>query len=205
MTYSPEQQKTLLIPSGTFESPDKKHLFIIMTKECSNGEHLLIPVSSIKPDLYHDPACELAAGCHGFIRAKSYVLYAKAQKLKSDLLIKCVEGWVYTPKEPVDDTTFRSVCAGIDVSRHIPRCSLGKEVFHGQQLTWSVRMIVAQPGGADDLFRRRAEIIETALLGYPRFRAAPRRWPWSLRRTNPDTVCVSTLFESKWAFPEHDN
>ena len=97
------------------------HLFIIMTKACANKEHLLLPVSSIKSGIYHDPSCELPVGCHGFIKAKSYVLHARAQRLKSELLIKCVEGWVYTPKERLDDSTFREVCAGVFASPHTPR------------------------------------------------------------------------------------
>lgn len=59
MTYSPEPQNTLLLPSGTFEAPDRKHLFIIMTKACANGQHLLLSVSSIKQGVRHDATCEL--------------------------------------------------------------------------------------------------------------------------------------------------
>lgn len=121
MTYSPEPQKTLLLPSGTFESPDKKHLFIIMTKVCANGQHLLLSVSSIKEGVKYDATCELEVGCHPFITLPSYVLYAKASQVRSDLLIKCVDGWVYTPKERLADNVFGQVCAGVGASSFTPR------------------------------------------------------------------------------------
>lgn len=121
MTYSPEPRKTLLIPSGTFEAPDKKHLFIIMTKACSDGFHLLVSVSSIKEGVKHDPTCELAAGSHPFIAVPSFILYAKSDKVKSDLLVKCVKSWTYTPKETLDASVFSRVCLGVNASAHTPR------------------------------------------------------------------------------------
>ena len=121
MIYRPEPQNTLLLPSGTFESPDKKHLFIIMTKICSLGQHLLVSVSSIKDGVKHDPTCELEAGCHPFIVRPSFVFYARADRVRSDLLIKCVDGWLYTPKERLNDEVFARVCAGLIDSPFTPR------------------------------------------------------------------------------------
>lgn len=121
MTYSPEPQNTLLLPSGTFESPDKKHLFIIMTAVCQNGQHLLLSVSSIKESVKHDVTCELEVGCHPFITAASYIFYAKAAQVRSDLLVKCVDGWVYTPKERLADNVFQRVSAGVGRSPFTPR------------------------------------------------------------------------------------
>jgi hypothetical protein len=121
VTYTPEPQNTLLLPSGTFESPDKKHLFVIMTKACADGQHLLLSVSSIKSEVKHDPTCELDAGCHPFVTKPSFVLYAKASRVRSDLLIKCVDGWVYTPKERLADDVFARVCTGVAASPFTPR------------------------------------------------------------------------------------
>lgn len=121
MTYSPEPQNTLLLPSGTFESPDKKHLFIIMTKVCPNGQHLLLSSSSIKAGVKYDATCELETGCHSFITKPSYIVYAKTALVRSDLLIKCVDGWLYTPKERLADDVFARVCAGVNASPFTPR------------------------------------------------------------------------------------
>lgn len=121
MTYEPEPQKTLLIPSGTYESPDKKHLFIIMTKVCADAQHLLLSVSSIKEGIWHDATCVLNPGSHEFIKRPSFVLYSKASCVRAQGLITCVEGWTYTPKARLDDEVFASVCEGVDASPHTPR------------------------------------------------------------------------------------
>jgi hypothetical protein len=119
--YSPEPQNTLLLPSGTFESPDQKHLFIVMTRICAAGQHLLLSASSIKEGVKHDDTCELEVGCHPFIVKPSYILYARAAQVRSDMLIKCVDGWLYTPKERLADEVFERVCAGIDASPFTPK------------------------------------------------------------------------------------
>lgn len=121
MTYKPEPQNTLLIPSGTYESPDKKHLFIIMTKACAESQHLLLSVSSIKDGIWHDPTCELEVGCHEFIKRPSFVFYAKAERARTDGLIACVKGWTYTPRARLDDDVFARVCDGVSASLHTPR------------------------------------------------------------------------------------
>lgn len=121
MIYVPEQKNTILIPSGTIETPDKKHLFIIMTKVCQEGHHLVVSVSSVKDGLRHDSTCELGIGSHPFITKPSFILYARAERLRSNLLAKCVEGWVYTPRERLDDAVFERVCDGVEISPYTPR------------------------------------------------------------------------------------
>lgn len=92
-----------------------------MTKICLNGQHLLTSVSSIKDGIRHDTTCELEPGCHEFVRHPSYVLYAKASLVRHQGLIKCVEGWTYTPKARLNDEVFSRVCYGVAVSPHTPR------------------------------------------------------------------------------------
>lgn len=77
--------------------------------------------SSIKEGVRYDATCELAPGCHEFIRLPSYIFYAKATLLRSQGIIKCVEGWTYTPKARLEDVVFVRVCEGVDASPHTPR------------------------------------------------------------------------------------
>lgn len=69
----------------------------------------------------YDATCELEVGCHEFIKKPSYILYARAERLRSAGLVKCVDGWVYTPKERLADAVFARVCAGIEASPFIPK------------------------------------------------------------------------------------
>src|SRR5262245_44409064 len=60
----------LLIPSG----PNAQlHLHVVITEQNADGEHLLVPVSSIKGSGHHDAACEMAEGDHEFIKKASFV------------------------------------------------------------------------------------------------------------------------------------
>jgi hypothetical protein len=67
MLYQPAKKGTLLIPSGTYDNPEKKHLFVILTEASPAGDHLLVSISSIKHEVRHDPACEISVGEHRFI------------------------------------------------------------------------------------------------------------------------------------------
>ena len=121
MTYLPELRDTLLIPSGTFEAPDKKHLFIVMTEACAGGQHFLLSASTIRTGVFHDSTCTLAIGCHSFITAPSYIAYAKAMRVGTDHLVKCVEGWLFTPKDKLSTEEFARVCAGVKISPFTPK------------------------------------------------------------------------------------
>jgi len=78
--FVPYRRATLLIPSGPARDPDQKHFFIVLTDPVRVMDHdakhsLLVGVSTIYPNVPHDPACELHPGDHSFIH-KSYVFYA---------------------------------------------------------------------------------------------------------------------------------
>jgi hypothetical protein len=76
-SYIPCKGHTLLIPSGSSSSPDKKHLF-------------LASASTIRAGIAYDATCEIAPGEHPFIQAASYILYARPAKLRHEGIIKCV-------------------------------------------------------------------------------------------------------------------
>ncbi|MEL5876056.1 hypothetical protein [Cereibacter sphaeroides] len=92
-----------------------------MTNACVHAQHLLLSISSIKEGIWHDSTCVLDPGCHEFVKRPSFVLYAKAERVRAQGLIKCVEGWIYTPRARLDDEVFARVCAGVDASPHTPR------------------------------------------------------------------------------------
>ena len=82
--FVPYRRATLLVPSGPAHDSDQKHLFIVLTDPAQvlgyDEKHsLLVGVSTIHQSVAHDPACELFAGDHPFIRHKSYVYYAEAR------------------------------------------------------------------------------------------------------------------------------
>jgi hypothetical protein len=119
--YTPKKGCSLLIPSGTANSPDKHHLFFIVSERCADGFHRLFSACSIKEGITYDATCILAPEHHPFIKTPSYILYAKPEKLRAEGIIKCVTGWLYTPKEDCPPDVLKQICNGIAASPFTPR------------------------------------------------------------------------------------
>jgi len=121
LSYIPLKQGTLLIPSGPPEDYDRKHLFIILTDKDETGRHLIVSTSSVKNGKYYDKTTILESGCHSFITRESYVFYQMADIVRGEQLVKGVEGWLYTPKEPVSAQVFAAICQGLPQSDDTPQ------------------------------------------------------------------------------------
>lgn len=119
--YTPGKGKSLLVPSGSYSDPDKNHLFVTLTDQCSRGQHLLVPICSIIPGRYHDPTCEIGAGEHEFITAASYVEYRFGTLRRSELITKCVAGWTYHQRSDVEPALLQRICDGVAMSDQAPR------------------------------------------------------------------------------------
>jgi hypothetical protein len=121
MPYVVARGNALLVPSGSHNDPNRKHLFVVLTESCPAGEHLLVSVSSIKPNVFHDPACLISAGEHPFITVASFVEYRLARTIDAAHIVKCVDGWLYTPREPVSPPLLQRMCDGVELSRFVPK------------------------------------------------------------------------------------
>jgi hypothetical protein len=123
--FVPYRRATLLVPSGPAHDPERKHLFIVLTDpaavlDFAAKQSLLVGVESIYPDAPHDPACELHAGDHDFIRHKSYVAYAHARIEPSQKLVNAVKEGLLIPKALLVEDIFARVCLGLMESRFTP-------------------------------------------------------------------------------------
>lgn len=120
MPYVVTRGDTLLIPSGTLADPNKKHLFIVLTKECNGGEHLLVSISTVRPSIFHDPTCLISAGEHPFVTVPSFVEYRMARTIDAAHICKCVDGWEFMKKEPATGALLKRICDGVLVSKFVP-------------------------------------------------------------------------------------
>ena len=123
--FVPFRRATLLIPTGAAHDPDRKHLFIVLTDpaqvlDFDEKHSLLVGVYSITPESRHDPACELYAGDHAFIRHKSYVHYARARIEPSQAILNGVKKGVFVQKDMLVEDIFARVCKGLVESRFTP-------------------------------------------------------------------------------------
>ena len=121
MSFIAGKNKTILIPSGPSHDPDRKHLFCILTDASRNNEHLLAPVSSVKPGKFYDPTCVVLPGVHSFIKKESYVEYRLMEIRHAEHICKLVRKNEWTAKEEFDEGLHNRICEGILVSKFTPR------------------------------------------------------------------------------------
>ena len=118
--YVPTKSGTLLIPSGTYHDPNKRHLFVICSDANAEDALFLVPISTWRNNLC-DGTCILSAGCHEFISAKSFVLYRKSRVEVRTTIIQGVRNGLFVPKAQLGKTELAAVLEGIQKSPQTPR------------------------------------------------------------------------------------
>lgn len=114
MSYVPYKAGTLLIPTG-----GTNHLFIVITDNGPNGEHLLVNVTSIKAGIKHDDTCLVHVGDHPFIKHPSYAEYRRAEVASAAHISKMVQGFVYKPSDDASATLVQMLRDGIEDSPYV--------------------------------------------------------------------------------------
>jgi hypothetical protein len=103
--------QTFLVPSG----PDL-HLFFAITEEDNDGMQILVNVSSIDPDISHDPTCTLSKGDHEFIKDPSYITYGRAIERHKNFIEQQVQKGVYKEKEDTSVEVIEKIRSGVKKS-----------------------------------------------------------------------------------------
>lgn len=122
--FLPLRRATLLIPSGSENDPDRKHLFILLTDPADVGvgakSLLMVSLSSIKQGLPYDASCVLYPGDHPFVKRESFVVYQKARIEEVDKVLRGVKDGKLVPQYPMDTAVFARICKGLEDSRLTP-------------------------------------------------------------------------------------
>lgn len=118
--FVPAPGKTLLMPSGNPQSPDKLHLFFICTKPSCNDEYLLVNITTWTNPLCDD-SCILNAGDHEFIRHKSWVVYRAARVESNATIIRGISDGRFRPHKPATQKVIAAIQRGLINSPHTPR------------------------------------------------------------------------------------
>jgi len=100
---------------------DVYHLHAIMNDPCPQGLCLVINISSIKPDKYHDSACVLAVGEHKLITRASFVYYKMANTSSASHIKSMVEKKYYLAKDDWSELVFSKISLGLFNSGDVPK------------------------------------------------------------------------------------
>src|SRR5437764_12129249 len=111
---------TLLLPSGTYNDPNRKHLFIVCTDACKAGNHVIVSVTEWQNHLC-DGTTRLAVGDHPFITKDSYIFYRKARIESGAALAAGVASGLFVPRNPASDALVAKILKGICDSIQTPR------------------------------------------------------------------------------------
>jgi len=104
--FVPFRRATLLIPSGSNQNLERKHLFVLLTdpietKDFDEKHVLLVNITSVPEGLPYDSTCVLKIGEHRFVKHDSYVFYAKARIESANKLLQttswCKNWFVNSP------------------------------------------------------------------------------------------------------------
>jgi len=106
------------MPSGH----DTHHLFIQMTDPLGeDNKILLVNVSSINMETYHDETCILNAGDHPFITHPSYIRYDKARIEPVQKIEDAVQRSIFFPRGILSEAVFVRVVQGFRDSPRVAR------------------------------------------------------------------------------------
>jgi len=120
--WVPKAQETLLIPHGAADF----HLFVVLNDPLQVDGYpgamcALVNVTTLYPNIPHDDACVLTAGCHPFVVHDSYIAYRHARlEPASDLIARVTQG-VWQIRQPMGDPPFSTIKAGLQSSKFTKR------------------------------------------------------------------------------------
>jgi hypothetical protein len=107
-------------PRGEF-----RHLNIIITEPDDDMNYLVVPVTTWRerdgrPFAGQDGSCILQAGCHPFIKHKSYVFYAKARKMSYAMVFNGIKKGRLIKKENMPPDIIGRMQKGALISPYLP-------------------------------------------------------------------------------------
>lgn len=114
--FFPLRRTTLHIPNtGPAHDKTRGHLHVVVNDPCKNGLNLLVVVNSHYDGC--DETCVLDSG-HDFIKHLSFIKYARADTVETDLLVRSVKEGIVSYEGLFDDAEFTRICDGVLTSPH---------------------------------------------------------------------------------------
>lgn len=116
------KRATVLIPSGSTDRPDLLHLFVLLCDPFGDPPQcLLVSISTVYQNGYHDPTCLLYAGDHPFVKHASYVKYSSCRLIEAARLERAVAAGIFKQHDMMDGTVVARILQACLSSRHTPQ------------------------------------------------------------------------------------
>ena len=113
---------TLFAASG---SADHLHFIIVGPAQFESlppmPHFLLVNVTTIRPGIPYDPACELNVGDHRFVRQPSYIVYRRARFETVDHVEKMLNAGAWRLDQRAEPELLMRIQNGLQKSNQVPR------------------------------------------------------------------------------------
>jgi hypothetical protein len=103
-----------------------RHLNVIITEPSEEMNYLVVPVTTYREDGNgrplpgQDDSCILPAGCHPFIKHKSYVHYKYARQMGAFEILIGIQKGLLVKKEDMDPVIIQNMQRGAEESPNLP-------------------------------------------------------------------------------------
>jgi hypothetical protein len=104
-----------------------KHLNVIITEPTEDQLYLVVPIATYREDANgrpgpgQDNSCILKAGCHPFIKHKSYVRYKNARRMSAFEILVGIQKELLVKKEDMDPIIVQDMQRGAEESLFLPK------------------------------------------------------------------------------------
>lgn len=106
------ERAALLVPSGTYHDPSRKHLHVVCSMPDATGNVVIVSITTYTNDLC-DQTCVLQAHEHPWLRHKSFVLYRKAEIISAVALQARIDSGEVAERDDVNPQTFLRIKNGL--------------------------------------------------------------------------------------------
>jgi hypothetical protein len=117
-TFLGEEEKTSRGPT--------RHLNVIITEPSEDMSYLIVPITTYREDANgrpvpgQDDSCILAAGCHPFIKHKSYVHYKYARQMSALEIVIGIQKGLLIKKDAMNPVIIQDIQRGAEESPNLP-------------------------------------------------------------------------------------
>lgn len=107
--------------------PKNPHYIVIASDEMPDGKVLILPISSIKENKYHDKACEFDieeikdSENTNLLSKKSYIRYNEAREISSSVILSKQIKNIYQYKCKLSPENLQKIQTGAKISEELPQ------------------------------------------------------------------------------------
>ena len=119
--------QSVLIETGKTPEGEKYHLYVVITNPDAESNVLLVPICTYHEDTASNPypgqddSCILSAGCHKFIKRKSYVKFHKSKIMNIFDIFNGIHKGKLIQKDDFDPEIIKDIQQGAEKSKFIPQ------------------------------------------------------------------------------------